>query len=140
LTGPRDWTILRSDRHDMTYRLTIIEKPSYLHAVITGENTKANVAAYLEDVLRECRARGCGRLLIEERLEGPRLGTADVFDLSSEGSARALGAMKAIAYVDINAKGGLMKFAENVAVNRAVPVTVFRSVAEAETWLQSLGD
>jgi hypothetical protein len=123
----------------MTYRLTITEKPTYLHAVVTGENTKENVAAYLEEVLRECGTRGCFRILIEERLEGPRLGTADVFALASEGSARALGAMKAIAYVDVNAQGGLMRFAETVAVNRAVPVTVFATVAEAEEWLRSQG-
>ncbi|HSA94752.1 MAG TPA: hypothetical protein VLJ16_01790, partial [Acidobacteriota bacterium] len=70
----------------MAYHLTVFEKPSHLHFVVTGENTKENVAAYLEDVLRECRARNCVKVLIEERLEGPRLGTFDVFALSSEGS------------------------------------------------------
>jgi hypothetical protein len=120
----------------MAYRMTIVEKPSYLHFVVTGENTKENVAAYLDEVLRECRARACFRVLIEEHFEGPRLGTSDVFAISSEGSAKAMGSMKAIAYVDVNAEGGLMQFAENVAVNRALPVTVFATVAEAEAWLQ----
>jgi hypothetical protein len=31
----------------------------------------------------------------------------------------------------------LMKFAETVAVNRGLPVTVFSSVSDAEKWLQS---
>jgi hypothetical protein len=123
----------------MAYELTIIEKPSYLHFVVRGENTKENVSAYLEEILRECRSRGCYKVLIEERLGGTRLGTADVFALASEGSARAVGAMRAIAYVDVNGQGGLMQFAENVAVNRALPVTVFSTVAEAEEWLRSQG-
>ena len=121
----------------MTYQLTIVPKSGYLHAVVTGQNTKENVAGYLDDLLRECLARGCSKVLIEERLEGPRLGTGDVFALASQGSARALGKMKAIAYVDVNAEGGLMRFAETVAVNRALPVTVFPTVAEAEAWLRA---
>ena len=43
--------------------------------------------------------------------------------------------LEAIAYVDVNAAGDLMQFAETVAVNRALPVTVFSTVVEAETWL-----
>lgn len=77
-------------------------------------------------------------MLIEERLEGPRLGTLDVFFVVSEGSSRAFGKMRAIAYVDVYAKGDLMRFAETVAVNRAVPVRVFSTVAEAEGWLIGL--
>jgi hypothetical protein len=74
-------------------------------------------------------------VLIEERLEGPRLGTLDVFEIVSQGSSRALGILQAIAYVDVNAAGDLMQFAETVAVNRALPVTVFSTVADAERWL-----
>jgi hypothetical protein len=58
-----------------------------------------------------------------------------VFQIASEGSNRARGVFKAIAYVDMSAKGDLMKFAENVAVNRGLPVRVFSSVRDAEKWL-----
>jgi hypothetical protein len=119
----------------MTYELTIDQKLTYLHAIVTGRNSRENVARYLEGILRECRARRCFKVLIEEHLEGPRLGTLDVFEIASEGSSRAFGMLKAIAYVDVNAEGGLMQFAETVAVNRALPVTVFSTVAEAEKWL-----
>jgi len=119
----------------MTYNVTIEQKTTYLHAVVTGQNTKENVASYLDDLLRECVSRGFSKVLIEERLDGPRLGTSDVFAIVSQASVRTLGKMKAIAYVDINAEGGLMRFAETVAVNRALPVTVFSSVADAEKWL-----
>lgn len=119
----------------MIYELTIDQKPAYLHAIVTSHNSRENVARYLEAILRECRARRCFRVLIEEHLEGPRLGTLEVFEIASEGSSRAFGMLEAIAYVDVNAEGDLMQFAETVAVNRALPVAVFSTVAEAEKWL-----
>jgi hypothetical protein len=119
----------------MTYRLTIAQKPTYLHVIVNGQNSRENVARYLEEILCECSARNCFRILIEERLDGPRLGTLDVFQIASEGSSKAGTILKAIAYVDVNAEGGLMKFAETVAVNRMLPVVVFQTVADAEKWL-----
>jgi hypothetical protein len=119
----------------MSYKLTIYQKPTYLHAIVTGQDTKENVARYLEEIRGACITRNCFRVLVEERLEGPRLGTTDVFQIVSEGSNKASGIYKAFAYVDVNAKGDLMQFAETVAVNRGVPVVVFSTVADAEKWL-----
>jgi len=119
----------------MSYKLAIHQKPTYLHAIVTGRNTRENVARYLEEIRGECIARNCFRILVEERLEGPRLGTMDVFQIVSEGSSKAGGTFKAFAYVDVNAKGDLMQFAETVAVNRGLPVAVFSTVADAEKWL-----
>ena len=73
--------------------------------------------------------------MIEERLEGPRLQTFDVFSVASETCQQALGLFRAVAYVDVNARGNLMQFAETVAVNRGVPLKVFDTVGEAEAWL-----
>ena len=123
----------------MSYKLTITQKPGYLHAVVTGLNNKENVLRYLEELQRECAARGCPRVLIEERLEGPRLNTMGVFQIASDGTARAQGFFEAIAYVDVNAEGDLMQFAETVAINRGLPVAVFSSVSEAEKWLLGKG-
>lgn len=119
----------------MSYKLTINQKPSYLHAVVTGLNSRETVAQYLEEILLECKARNCFRVMIEEHLQGPRLGTLDVFQIAEEGSILVKGMLKAIAYVDINAESDLMQFAENVAVNRGLRVTVFSTVADAEKWL-----
>lgn len=116
----------------MSCRMTFDSKPGYLHAVVTGRNTRENVVRYLAEVRRECQARGCTRLLIEERLEGPRLDRGDVFDVASGGAAPGL---PLIAYVDVNAQGTLMNFAEDVAFNRGVRIRVFGSVPEAERWL-----
>ena len=122
----------------MTYELTIEPKPGYLHVIVTGNNTRENLVRYMEEVVRECTLRQCFRVLIEERLEGPRLGTLDVFEIVSSGSTRYLRTLKAMAYVDVNARSQeMMQFAENVAVNRAFPVRVFPTVLAAERWLQA---
>jgi hypothetical protein len=116
----------------MDYKLTIEPKPSYLHFIVTGRNSKRAVIQYLEEILRECKAHNCVRILIEERLEGPRLGTVDIFKIVSEESSSGIGILKAIAYVDVYAESNLMQFAETVAFNRSLPVTVFPTVADAE--------
>jgi hypothetical protein len=119
----------------VAYQLALEPRASYLHFTVTGENSRETVTAYMEEVVRECVARGCSRVLIEERLIGPRLGTVDVFQMVSAGSARFRGVLSAMAFVDVNAEDDLMRFAEDVAVNRGMPVRVFRAVADATQWL-----
>lgn len=123
----------------MSYQLTITEKPGYLHRIVTGRNTMENVAAYLQELARQCESHNCFRVLIEEHLVGRWLETWDVYQVVTEGSARNLGKFQAMAYVDVNAEGELMKFAETVASNRGLPMTVFATVPEAENWLTSKG-
>ncbi len=119
----------------MTYDLSITPKSTYLHAVVTGKNTSGNVLSYLEEIRSECVARNCFRILIEERLEGRRLGMMEVFDLAAQGSMKSVGLFQAIAYVDENAIGNSMAFAETVARNRGIPIRVFPTVSDAEKWL-----
>jgi len=45
------------------------------------------------------------------------------------------GRMNAVAYVYVNAHGDLMQFAATVLDNRGLPMSVFATVAEAESWL-----
>lgn len=118
----------------MSYQLTVSEKPGYLHFTVTGPNTVENVSGYLQDVLREAELRNCTSILIEERLTGRRLETWDVYQIAAGGGQHA-GRLNAVAYVDTHAQGGLMKFAETVANNRGMPMSVFETVAEAEAWL-----
>jgi hypothetical protein len=122
----------------MSYSVAFDRKPQHLHAVITGENNRENVISYLQDVQRECVASGCFRVLIEERLEGPRLAMLDVFKIASRESFGTLEQLPTIAYVDVNAIGSSMAFAEDVAVNRGINVRVFNSVTDAEQWLHGL--
>ena len=119
----------------MRHLVNLISHNTYLHAIITGRNSRETVKAYLEEVRLACLAGGFTRVLIEERLEGPRLDTLDTFGIAEEGAGQAHGLFRAIAYVDTNAEGNLMHFAETVAINRGLPVRVFASVEEAENWL-----
>ena len=121
----------------LSYKLTIRQEPEFLHVIVTGVNSKQNVTRYLEEVQRECMARECARVLIEERLKGPRLDTLSVFQIAARGSSSIEHPFEAIAYVDANAEGDLMQFAETVAVNRELPVAVFGSVDDARNWLLS---
>ena len=119
----------------MSYKLTITQKPTYLHIIITGQLSEENVLRYFEEIHRECTARNCFRILIEENLDGPRLNVITVLELVSKESSKNRGLYEAIAYVDVNAVGDSMEFIENVTVNRGLPVRVFSTVVDAENWL-----
>ena len=51
------------------FSLEINQKATYLHVVVTGKNSKENVENYLKEILRECVARNCSKVLIEEHLK-----------------------------------------------------------------------
>ena len=125
------------EEHTPSYALTLHHEPVFLHAIVTGVNSKENVVRYLEEVQRECMTRGYTRVLIEEHFKGPRLDTLSVFQVAARGSSGIKHSFEAIAYVDANAEGDLMEFAETVAVNRDLPVAVFASVKDAKNWLLS---
>jgi hypothetical protein len=120
----------------MSFEMTLTEKPGYLHAVVTGQNTLDNVMMYLQELHQECEARGINRVLIEERLTGRRLETWDVYQIAADGSQKGAGKFEAVAYVDVNASGELMTFAETIANNRGIPMNLFSNVADAEAWLR----
>jgi hypothetical protein len=119
----------------MTYELKVSQKPTYLHFIVTGPNSVKTILRYAEDIIRECAARKCFRILIEERLEGKRLPLMDVFKLVQDLSATNRGIFQTIAYVDVHAKDDAMQFAETASVNRMMPLAVFATVADAEKWL-----
>ena len=119
----------------MSYKLTVAQKPTYLHIIVTGQLSEENVLRYFEEIHRECTARNCFRILIEENLDGPRLNVITVLELVSNKSSKNRGLYEAIAYIDVNAVGDSMKFIENVAVNRGLHVKVFSTVANAKKWL-----
>src|SRR5690349_17436899 len=117
------------------YRLAVSEESGYLHAIVTGANTRANIEAYLRDVLRACREMDARHLLIEERLDGPRLAAAEAHQAVLS-SAKAAQHMASIAYVDVNmVDDSNTRFVERVAITQGVPVKVFASLAAAKAWI-----
>jgi hypothetical protein len=124
-----------AEEHFMSIKLTITQKPTYLHIIVTGQLSEENVLRYFEEIHRGCTARNCFRILIEENLDGPRLDVVKVLKLISEESSKSVGLFKAIAYVDVNSVSNSMEFIEDAAVNRRLPVKVFPTAVDAEKWL-----
>lgn len=123
----------------MNCEVTCQQHEDYIHAMVTGKNTPEAVVQYMQDIQNECERRDCYRVLIEEKLTGPRLGVIEIFDLVATGSRSAVGVFEALAYVDTNTDTpDMTEFAETVAVNRGIPVAVFASVDDARNWLNGI--
>jgi hypothetical protein len=120
----------------MPHQVSIERRETFLHAVVTGSNTADSVLGYMQDIRQECERQDCYRVLIEEKLEGPRFDEMEIFSLISEGSSNALGFFEALAYIDEQQDFEIVKFAETVAVNRGIPIAVFSSLGDAENWLR----
>jgi len=122
----------------MSYRLELTPRLGYLHAVVTGENTKRNVLAYLAELRKECAVRKCYYVLLEERLAGPRLKLREVLEIVFSVRIEDAARLPSIAFVDATARIVSMRVAEALATLRGMQVWMFRSVGEAEQWLQGV--
>jgi len=122
----------------MDYRLTLVERPTYLHTRVTGPNTPENAMRFLRESYEACVARGHDALLLEMDLAGPSLDSSSIFRIVAERTTDAL-KLRKIAYVEKSREKDQSKvhFAETVAVNRGVNVRLFGDVAEAERWLSA---
>jgi hypothetical protein len=119
----------------MTYTITVIKKPTHTHFIIEGENTAENTLQYLRDIYKECTANNYRHILIEERFKGTFLGTLNLHDILSEAGKEGFGFFTAVAFVDASAESKDLKFIEDLAFNRSLPVHTFPSIEKAEKWL-----
>lgn len=117
------------------YRLVVTERPGWLHVAGTGENVPENVQRFLREAYDACVRRGRDCLLLDLGFTGESLPSGSIFAIVSERSADGA-RLRRIAYVD-RRWNDLTKarFAETVAVNRAVNVRLFDAVEDAERWL-----
>ena len=125
----------------MSFKLTTEGRGNYLYCHVTGTNSPETVVDYMTEIHQACDQHDCYRILIEENLDGPRFDEIDIFALISLNRPDAIGIFEAIAYVDAQQDFDVVKFAETVAVNRGIPIAVFRNVDDADSWLnQRSGD
>jgi hypothetical protein len=118
------------------YQVTIDEKPTYLHTKVVGPRTPENAIRYLEEVYAACLRTGKSQVLLEMAFSGPSLGASGILRVVSERSADGA-KLRKIAYVEASMDGQQRaKFAETVAINRAVNVRLFDAVGEAVRWLE----
>ena len=125
----------------MAHSISVQVEPTYLHLVVTGDNTEEDVAAYLDKVPRLGGEHGRAYVLIEEHLNGPSLGMLSIFDIASKGAESAQSSsLRAIAYVDTNPQHdrSKMQFAGTVAQARGLQVRPFATVLAAKRWLSDL--
>jgi hypothetical protein len=122
----------------MAHDLKTAHEDGYLHATVTGDNTPADVAAYLGRIREICAKYGFSRVLIEENLVGPPFDAVEIYDVVSAASVGVVPAIQRVAFVDTNPEHDFanMQFAETVAVNRGVNVRVFRDVPSAVEWIR----
>lgn len=120
----------------MAYQLTVLEKPSYLHFIITGDATVEDALGYMAEGVEICKAKNCFRVLVEDRLEGEPMGMMDMIPLSRGAAGKALGVVEQVAMVDNISGGPLNKFAAQVASTLGINIRICDSVEEADKWLR----
>ncbi|MBI3855329.1 MAG: hypothetical protein HY293_06525 [Planctomycetes bacterium] len=122
----------------MEYRFQLVQKEGYLHVRVRGDNVPETVMKYLREIYEACRKWECPRVLVEENLQGPGMTLTEVFGVVNEASRQVWPVVQQVAFVDVNPEHDHknMKFAETVAVNRAVNIRVFATLADAEAWLR----
>jgi hypothetical protein len=123
----------------MNYKLQVKPQLGYLHVVATGDNTRSAVVGYLADLPRICAERKCWYVLLEDQLQGPRLGLREVLQIAMQTRIKHVGRMPVIAFVDASASIFKMRIAEAVCTLRGISIWMFRSVAEAQHWLVGAG-
>lgn len=120
------------------YTLRIEQKTGYLHARITGENTAEVTRAYVLELIDACRRAKCPAVLVEENLDGPRMGAGELYGIVHDLHAEFRSAIQVAAFVDVNPmrSDANMRFVEDASNNRGADVAAFPTVAQAEAWLQ----
>ncbi len=121
----------------MAYELSIESKGSYLHATVTGQNGRETILGYFEEIRAVCRSRDCYRVLVEERLEGPRFSLPELFQLAAEVTALSGATFEVLAYVDTNAESDSVQQVAGQVAQPGSAIGVFVTVAEAEWWLRA---
>jgi hypothetical protein len=120
------------------YSLAIEERPGYLHAKVTGTNTRDNVLGYTREIFEACVARHCTAVLIEEDLHGPSLPLAGVLELIDVRVPQARAAGHRIAFVDVNPEHDRwrMEYAEDHTAQSGIDMRLFNTVEAARQWLK----
>lgn len=121
----------------MTYHFSAIAKRTHLHAIGAGTHSPENLRRFLGDTHREVLAHGSEAVLLEVNFAGPSLDLGNLYSIIVENSSDA-SLLKRIAYVDSNRQHlpERAEFAELAATKLGLNARVFRTVAEAETWLE----
>ena len=119
------------------YRVTLEERPGYLHAVIIGEQDSFDVTmGACTEIAAGAKVRKAKKLLVEHKVKGT-LSTLDVFKIASKLPDLFEGVVVAFC-VHLTANPDNPQFLEHVATNRGGVGRLFADPRDAVAWLQSL--
>jgi hypothetical protein len=120
----------------MEYDFSAVAKRTYLHVIGSGTHSPENLRRFFADTDRARLEKQLDAVLVELRFLGPSLNLGSLYPIMLDNRADA-SLLKRIACVDTNAEH-LPERAEFVVLashKLGVNFRVFRTVAEAETWL-----
>jgi hypothetical protein len=121
----------------MAYRVTVEPHETYVHARLDGTRTPENLLRYMREAYLACLQHGRPDLLLEMNLANADLDSSAIYRVILQRAADGA-KLRRIAYVETGAvSAAKSRFAETVAVNRAVNVRLFPSLGEAKAWLES---
>ncbi|HET7403792.1 MAG TPA: hypothetical protein VFJ62_18480 [Usitatibacter sp.] len=121
----------------MSYRFTAEAHETYVHARLDGTRTPENLLRYMREAYLACVQHGRSDLLLEMNLANADLDTSAIYRVILQRAADGA-KLRRIAYVETGAVSpAKSRFAETVAVNRAVNVRLFPTLGEARAWLES---
>ena len=121
----------------MTYRFSAEAHETYVHARLDGTRTPENLLRYMREAYLACVQHGRSDLLLEMNLANADLDSSAIYRVIMQRAADGA-KLRRIAYVETGAvSAAKSRFAETVAVNRAVNVRLFPTLGEAKAWLES---
>ena len=121
----------------MTYRVTIETHKTYVQARLDGARTPENLLRYLREAYLACVQHGRRDLLLEMHLGNADLDSSAIYRVVLQRAAEGA-RLRRIAYVETGmVSAAKSRFAETVAVNRAVNVRLFPTLGEARAWLEA---
>jgi hypothetical protein len=126
----------------MEYHFDAIATRTHLHVIGSGTHCADNIRRLLLDMNQVVIEKQIDAVLIEARFIGPSLGFGGIYSIIADNLADAL-LVKRIAYVDGNAERlpervpERIQFAELAANKLGLNARLFRTVAEAERWLNT---
>ncbi len=124
-----------------TYRFSAERTPRFLRVTGTGTNSTADLLRFLSDSYQAVRESGSDSVLLVLNFAGPSLSLGSIYDVVAEKCAHGR-ELRRVACVDQNTEhvADRAEFTELAAIKLGVNFRMFRSVPDAEEWLNAEQD
>ena len=115
------------------YTIEMEDRDDYIWVLVGGEKLTAEISArYWNEIIEQCAAKDCNRVLIEKDFKVP-VGPEEMI-LMAENLSKMLPHGK-VAFIDRQQHGAINELGKKLARNRDVLFQVFEFVGDAQRWL-----